>query len=41
MNAQEHDRHIAYVSHLSHITSFVLGQTVLEIEKEEKHIFHG
>ena len=29
-----------YVSHLSHITSFVLGQTVLEIEKEEKHIFN-
>ncbi len=40
MDAQEHDRHIAYVSHLSHITSFVLGQTVLEIEKEEKHIFN-
>ena len=40
MNAEEHDRHIAYVSHLSHITSFVLGQTVLEIEKEEKHIFN-
>ena len=40
MDAEEHDRHIAYVSHLSHITSFVLGQTVLEIEKEEKHIFN-
>ena len=40
MDAKEHDRHIAYVSHLSHITSFVLGQTVLEIEKEEKHIFN-
>ncbi|MBI34981.1 MAG: prephenate dehydrogenase [Flavobacteriales bacterium] len=40
MSASEHDRHIAYVSHLSHITSFVLGQTVLEIEKEEKHIFN-
>ena len=40
MSAEEHDRHIAYVSHLSHITSFVLGQTVLEIEKEEKHIFN-
>ncbi len=40
MDSQEHDRHIAYVSHLSHITSFVLGQTVLEIEKEEKHIFN-
>lgn len=40
MDSQEHDRHIAYVSHLSHITSFVLGQTVLEIEKDEKSIFN-
>ena len=40
MNSRDHDKHIAYVSHLSHITSFVLGQTVLEIEKEEKHIFN-
>lgn len=40
MDAHEHDRHIAYVSHLSHITSFVLGQTVLEIEKDEKNIFN-
>lgn len=40
MDAQEHDRHIAYVSHLSHITSFVLGQTVLEIEEDEKSIFN-
>tara|TARA_B100000795_G_scaffold107030_1_gene79052 strand:- start:292 stop:1152 length:861 start_codon:yes stop_codon:yes gene_type:complete len=40
MDSKEHDRHIAYVSHLSHITSFVLGQTVLEIEEDEKSIFN-
>lgn len=40
MDAQEHDRHIAYVSHLSHITSFALGLTVLNIEKDEKSIFN-
>ena len=39
MSADAHDEHIAYVSHLSHITSFALGQTVLEIEKDEKNIF--
>lgn len=40
MGSQAHDLHIAYVSHLSHISSFVLGQTVLEIEKDEKSIFN-
>lgn len=39
MTAEAHDEHIAYVSHLSHITSFALGQTVLNIEKNEKAIF--
>lgn len=39
MTSEAHDEHIAYVSHLSHITSFALGQTVLEIEKNEKAIF--
>lgn len=39
MTAEAHDEHIAYVSHLSHITSFALGQTVLEMEKNEKAIF--
>lgn len=39
MNPVEHDRHIAYVSHLSHVSSFILGQTVLDIEKNEQHIF--
>ncbi len=37
--ASQHDKHIAYVSHLSHISSFMLGKTVLEIEKNEKNIF--
>ena len=40
MNPVEHDRHIAYVSHLSHISSFTLGLTVLDIERNEKHIFN-
>jgi prephenate dehydrogenase len=39
MDSKEHDKHIAYVSHLSHISSFMLGKTVLEIEKDEKNIF--
>ena len=39
MSPEEHDRHIAYVSHLSHVSSFMLGKTVLEIEKNEQHIF--
>ena len=39
MDSASHDRHIAYVSHLSHISSFTLGQTVLEVEKDEENIF--
>ena len=39
-SATQHDIHIAYVSHLSHISSFMLGKTVLEIEKDEKNIFN-
>ena len=39
-SATQHDTHIAYVSHLSHISSFMLGKTVLEIEKDEKNIFN-
>lgn len=38
MDPDEHDRHLAYVSHLSHVSSFLLGQTVLDIEQNEKHI---
>lgn len=40
MKAEAHDRHMAYVSHLSHVTSFTLGLTVLDIEKDEKQIFN-
>lgn len=39
MNAAAHDIHTAYVSHISHITSFALALTVLDKEKDEKHIF--
>ena len=39
MDAKSHDKHIAYVSHLSHISSFMLGKTVLEKEKNERDIF--
>lgn len=39
MGAEEHDTHAAYVSHISHITSFALALTVLEKEREESHIF--
>ena len=39
MDSAEHDKHIAYVSHLSHISSFMLGKTVLDLEKDEKNIF--
>jgi prephenate dehydrogenase len=40
MEPIEHDKHVAYVSHLSHVSSFLLGQTVLDIEKDEKNIFN-
>lgn len=39
MDSAEHDKHIAYVSHLSHISSFMLGKTVLDLEKDEQNIF--
>lgn len=39
MSPEEHDLHLAYVSHLSHVTSFALGYTVLEKEKDEHSIF--
>jgi prephenate dehydrogenase len=39
MNPESHDKHIAYVSHLSHISSFMLGKTVIEKEKNERDIF--
>ncbi|MCJ7467651.1 MAG: prephenate dehydrogenase [Maribacter sp.] len=39
MNPEAHDKHIAYVSHLSHISSFMLGKTVIDKEKNERDIF--
>ncbi len=40
MDPVEHDKHVAYVSHLSHVSAFLLGQTVLDIEQDEKNIFN-
>jgi prephenate dehydrogenase len=39
MDPISHDKHIAYVSHLSHISSFMLGKTVMNKEKDEQDIF--
>ena len=39
MGSSNHDVHTAYVSHISHVTSFALALTVLDKEKDEKHIF--
>ncbi|MCW3112083.1 MAG: prephenate dehydrogenase [Segetibacter sp.] len=39
MDSAAHDLHAAYVSHISHITSFALANTVLEKEKEDDAIF--
>ncbi|EEI89773.1 prephenate dehydrogenase [Sphingobacterium spiritivorum ATCC 33300] len=39
MNANEHDVHTAYVSHISHLTSFALALTVLGKEKSQGRIF--
>ena len=39
MDARSHDIHAAYVSHISHITSFALANTVLEKERGDEAIF--
>ncbi|MCR6719546.1 MAG: prephenate dehydrogenase [Chitinophagaceae bacterium] len=39
MEANAHDLHAAYVSHISHITSFALANTVLKKEQQEQAIF--
>ena len=39
MDPEEHDLHLAFVSHLSHISSFMLGETVLQKMVDEKNIF--
>ena len=38
MNPEEHDKKMAIVSHLSHISSFMLGKTVMESEKNNQNI---
>lgn len=40
MTSVEHDLHAAYVSHLSHISSFVLANTVLAKEQDVGTIFN-
>ena len=39
MNSEQHDVQTAYVSQSSHVTSVALARTVLDKEKDEKHIF--
>ena len=39
MGSLEHDKHIAYVSHLSHISSFMLGKTVMDKEDDDQTIY--
>ncbi len=40
MEAAEHDKHLAYVSHLSHVSSFMLGLAVLQKEKDAANILN-
>ena len=40
MSSKEHDLHTAYVSHISHLTSFALALTVLDKEQDEKNILN-
>lgn len=39
LDAKSHDVHTAYVSHISHMSSFALALTVLEKERDEERIF--
>jgi prephenate dehydrogenase len=39
LNAAQHDEHVAYVSHISHVISFALALTVLRKEKDEHTVF--
>lgn len=38
LRASEHDVHLAYVSHLSHVIAFGLSNTVLKQEENDEHI---
>jgi prephenate dehydrogenase len=39
MTSEEHDLRVAFVSHLSHVSSFILANTVLDLEKNVATIF--
>jgi len=39
MNPVDHDFHLAFVSHLSHVSSFMLARTVMDEEENERNIF--
>lgn len=39
MDPDEHDRHLAFVSHLSHASSFMLGKTVLDKMEDDRNVF--
>lgn len=39
MSSEEQDMHTAYVSHISHISSYALALTVMEKEREEERIY--
>ncbi|MDC3402857.1 prephenate dehydrogenase [Flavobacteriaceae bacterium] len=39
MDPESHDKHLAYVSHLSHASSFMLGKTVMDKEADDRNIF--
>lgn len=40
MSPEDHDKHIAYVSHLSHISSFMLGKTVIDNDQKSDRIIY-
>lgn len=40
MDAESHDEHVGYVSHLSHAISYALAVSVLEKEKDDAAIFN-
>ena len=40
MSPEDHDKHIAYVSHLSHISSFMLGKTVIDNDQKSDQIIY-
>ncbi len=40
MDSDSHDLHVAYVSHMPHVISYVLAETVLEVEKSTASIFN-